>query len=74
MPLDPAALGKRLRQKRTAKHWPVQDLADTAGVSADSIYKLETGRKPDLETLVKLADALRVSIDWLIDGGKDRKR
>jgi transcriptional regulator with XRE-family HTH domain len=41
-----------------------------AGLTRGHTWQIETGRKPniELETATRLADALGVSIDWLVRG------
>lgn len=46
-----------------------QDLADYLGVSRQAYANYENDtRKPDYETLLKLAEYFSVSIDWLLRG------
>ena len=53
-----------------------KDLANKIGVSHTNIYNYEVGRtEPSIEMLIKLADALGVSVGFLVgaedeDGGK----
>ena len=43
------------------------ELGTRAGIAAASVSHFETGqRKPSLESLVKLADALNISVDALL--------
>ncbi|EMG32518.1 helix-turn-helix domain-containing protein [Streptococcus oralis] len=63
--------GKRLREVRKSKKLTQQQIADEIGVNRGSYSNWEKGkREPSFENLVKLADLLDVSLDWLF--GRDR--
>ena len=57
-------------------HLKQKDLANKIGVSHTNIYNYEVGRtEPSIEMLIKLSDALGVSVGFLVgaedeDGGK----
>lgn len=59
--------GRRLATIRARDGVTIQQLAASANVSRQTIWKLETGRlrNPDLRTAARLARALRVSLDYL---------
>lgn len=59
---------KNLAKLRKQKGWSQEKLAVESGVSYNTIIKLERGRikNPKIETVVKLAKALNVSIDRLV--------
>ncbi len=59
---------KNLKQLRKKKSWTQEKLAQEAGISFHTLIKIERGdiKGPRLETLMKLAKALGVSIDDLI--------
>lgn len=61
-------LGKRVKEYRKQKGLTQQKLAEKTGLSFNTITKIEQGigDSPTLKTLVKLADALGVSIDELV--------
>ena len=64
---DVHGLGKRLAECRKRKGLEQRVLAIMANVPAPSISHFERGRrKPSVENLVKLADALTVSVDYLL--------
>ncbi|MDE0004756.1 MAG: helix-turn-helix transcriptional regulator [Rhodospirillaceae bacterium] len=64
---DIDGLGARLAECRKRKGLEQQELAILARVPAPSISHFERGRrKPSVENLVKLADALTVSVDFLV--------
>lgn len=62
-----------LRQQREAKGWTQQDLADASGVSQKAISHIEAGARktPRIDTLAKLANALRITVDELQAGKKN---
>lgn len=59
---------KNLVKLREDKGWSREKLAVESGVSYNTIVKIEYGgiENPKIETVIKLADALAVSIDDLI--------
>lgn len=60
---------KGLRKKRD---WSQQELADKVGVSKQSIFNYENGKKtPSRDTVAKLAQVLKVSQDFLLSGAQD---
>ncbi len=64
-------LGQRLKKIRLGVAWTQADLAKESGVSASAISRFEQGRqKPTIESADRLADALGVTLDWLIRGRK----
>jgi transcriptional regulator with XRE-family HTH domain len=59
---------KRLRELRRQHHLTLEALEKLSGVDYSSISRLENGEYlPKLETLLKLAKALNVSVEDLID-------
>lgn len=59
--------GKRLRAARIARKYTQQSMADILTISLNSYQKYEQGeRNPSFDILVKIADTLNVSIDWLL--------
>ncbi len=62
--------GKRLREIRMKRHITQQKMADLLDIALRSYQCYEGGdRSPSYEILVKLADILDVSVDWLL--GRD---
>jgi len=59
---------RNLKKLRNKKGWSQERLAREAGISYNTLIKIERGgiKNPRLETLIKLAKALGVSIDVLI--------
>lgn len=65
--MDYDALGKRLRQERHKMNWTQEKLAEKVEVSDAYIGQIERGeRSLSLETLVKLANQLGVTVDYLL--------
>jgi len=63
---------KNLKKLRNKKGWSQERLAREAGISYITLVKIERGniQNPKLETLIKLAKALSVSLDKLVDSQK----
>ena len=63
-------IGQRVRAVRGRLDWTREALAYHAGLSWSAIAQIENGRRTNLRqgTLVSLADALGVSIDYLVSG------
>jgi len=59
---------KNLKKLRNKKGWTQEKLAREAGISYITLVKIERGNieNPKLQTLVKLARALGVSLDKLV--------
>lgn len=58
-------LPERIKKCRNLKGWKQKHLAEESGVKA--IASIEAGNsKPSVESLVKIADALEVSVDHLL--------
>lgn len=74
MPPTPSEFGIRLKQVREVRELTQAEFAAKAGLTAVQISHFETGVKPSASavTLVKLADALSVSIDYLLGRTEDR--
>ena len=63
---------KNLKKLRKKKGWSQEKLAGESGISYQTLIKIEQGRikNPRLDTLIKLAKALGVSIDKLLGSPK----
>jgi len=63
---------KNLQKFRNKKGWTREKLAREADVSYHTIIKIERGgiENPKIETIIKLAKALGVSIDKLVGSQK----
>lgn len=66
--LDYEKIGMRIREARNARNWNQGELAYYSGLKNSAhISHIETGKKkPPLATIVKIANALSVSVDWLL--------
>lgn len=63
----PVKLAENLRKLRETRNLTQLELGRRARMAAASISHFETGqRAPSLDSLVKLADALEVSVDTLL--------
>jgi transcriptional regulator with XRE-family HTH domain len=62
-------LSRRVRELRYAKGWSADELAKQAKISRPTLYHIERGhtRKPHPETLKRLAVALGVSLEVLLE-------
>lgn len=64
-----AAFAARLKEARGRAGLSQQALADNAGVTRETVCKWERGQKmPCGYNMVILADALNVSVGWLVAG------
>jgi ribosome-binding protein aMBF1 (putative translation factor) len=62
------ALGRRIRQLRHDKGWSQEHLADEAGMHRTYMWGIEQGmRNPSVRHLVRIADALGVSVKVLFE-------
>ena len=59
---------KNLKSFRNKKDWSQEKLAREANISYHTVIKLEQSviKNPRIETVIKLADALEVSLDELL--------
>jgi transcriptional regulator with XRE-family HTH domain len=63
-----------LRKTRDNKQLSQSDLAEKSGLQPSAISHFETGkRSPSFENLKKLADALAVSVDYLLGRAEEPK-
>jgi transcriptional regulator with XRE-family HTH domain len=65
---SPHIIGERVRATRTRRGWSREALAHAAGVSHGAVVQVESGRRADsrITTIIALADALEVPIDYLL--------
>jgi transcriptional regulator with XRE-family HTH domain len=70
---EPSIFGRRLRQARDLRGLTQAQLAEKSRVSAVMISHFETGVRPSAsaDNLVKLSNALEVSIDYLLGRAGD---
>lgn len=63
------SLGKRISDARTSKHMSQGELEKQSGINKSVISMYENNnRKPEIEALAKIANALEISIDELYYG------
>jgi transcriptional regulator with XRE-family HTH domain len=63
------ALAKRIKELRLDKGISQEELAHRSGLSRTGMGFLETGKRwPRLDTLLKVADGLNISVDELLKG------
>lgn len=67
-----ASIGGSVRDYRKRFGWTQAQLAQRVGVSRETITRIENGRPPDYETLVKLASAFGLPSQQLSSGKLDR--
>jgi transcriptional regulator with XRE-family HTH domain len=73
MSLTPSALNKTLRLTREARGLSLEQLAETTDLDLSTISRLEREpRDARVSTLIKLADALEVSVPFLL-GHEDKE-
>ena len=66
---DKKAIGARIKALRKARHWPQKQLANMVGVRYEQLNKYEGGfHIPAAETLIRLAEALDTTVDYLLTG------
>ena len=64
-----SSIADNLKRLRKAKGWSQNRLSNEAGLSLTSVTKLEQGvtTDPVISTIVKIANALGVSLDDVVD-------
>jgi transcriptional regulator with XRE-family HTH domain len=69
--VEEAGIGARVRAARERLGWTREALAFHSGISWSGIAQVETGRRKNVRpgTLAALAEALGVTIDYLVGGG-----
>jgi len=67
--MDLQNIGQRIKQFREAKKWRQEDLAKESGVPTTTTSKIEGGfiKNPSIEKIAKIAEALEVSVDSLLN-------
>lgn len=67
-------VGERIMILRTERQYSREQLAELADISAKFLYEIEVNKKGfSSSTLVRLADALEVSLDYVMLGRGSRK-
>lgn len=69
-------LADRIRQARRTAKLSQAELADTLEVASSAVAQWESpnGTTPRIEKFPALADAIGVSVDWLLTGRSDKRR
>lgn len=68
VPRPPVGVGIRVRDLRRARNMRVEDLASLAPCAMQTITRIEAGKAGQIGTLLRIADALGVSLGDLISG------
>ena len=69
MDIDYESIGRRVREKRRERHLTQETVAELAGISSSFVGHIERGEKiPSLQTMVRIGEALNVSLDYLALG------
>jgi transcriptional regulator with XRE-family HTH domain len=68
MALNMQELGRRIVATRAQLGWSQRELVRISGVGQNNLSVLEQGKKPSVraDTVVRLAEALNVSTDYLL--------
>lgn len=67
--------GEKMRKARMAKKATLEDLANAIGSSKAYVWQLENKKsaKPSADLLLKIANFLAVSPDFLLDDGREEQ-
>ena len=58
-----SSIGKQIKERRTTLGITQQDLSELAGISPNTLYKIERGQaNPSLRVLVKIAEVLGMEL------------
>lgn len=69
-----ATLGDRIREARENRKWTQDKLAEETGLSKSFLSEVEnTKRTPSAENVLKISNALGVSLDYLLKGETGRQ-
>ena len=65
--LAPMVLGQRIKQLRKEAGWSQGELGERIGTDSQRVSRYENGRiTPSVDALVRIAEALDVSVDYLL--------
>jgi transcriptional regulator with XRE-family HTH domain len=69
-------LGSRIRALRQRYRIPVAELAERVGITRQHLYLIEKGIQPDpgVQTILRIANLLHVSTDYLLKGTPKPRR
>jgi len=63
------AFGVRVKELRKQFHWTQKELANRVDIRHQLLNKYESGQHiPPADTLIRLAEALKTSVDYLLTG------
>lgn len=66
-------LGRIVKGERITKRWTQKELAEKAGVSAATVNRIKAGNQnPGVEVVRKLAQALDLSLNLLVDNNSGK--
>jgi len=69
-----AIFAKRLHAERESKGWSQQQFSNMLGITKAALFGYERNyREPDLAILVRIAELLEVTSDYLIGTSDDRR-
>lgn len=63
LPTDARGFGIRIREVRTIRGWSQEELASNADVSRPTVARIERGDDVSTATLVKVAEALGLTVE-----------
>lgn len=66
--IDLSLVASRVKSRRRAAGYSIEDLAVTCGLTGDEITRIEDGVEIDMQHLRRIAPALQTSLSSLIDG------
>ena len=71
MSLNYKLIGRRVKEARRRKQTTQAELAEQTDMSVSYISHIETGKKKaSLESLVRIANALGVTVDYMLNGNQ----
>ena len=71
----PKVIGSNVRKKRHERHWSLDELSESSGVSKATLSQIESGRvNPTVATLWKIAHSLETELSLLIKGESETFR
>ncbi len=75
MPFDPKAMGKRIENLALTRGVSLRHIGEEAGVGISSMSRLVNGQTKlvSVEVVVRLAESLGVSLEWLVLGDVKRR-
>jgi len=68
------AMGDRIKARRKALRFTQEQFAELIGISSSSYTRIENAfQKPSLDTLIKISQFLKISIDYIIFGLESKR-